>query len=87
MKRKWYEWLIYAITFVLAGAVGWFINWWNSPLGEPLCVARGADAVLPALRQLQGDYMLFWIVAFLPFLTLVVWIAISLHRIARRDYA
>lgn len=64
-----------------AGLAYWrFMVWWNAPLGEPLPIG-GAAALMAAL---QPDYKWFWLLAGLPFLLLLVWITISLHRIAQK---
>lgn len=79
--------VLYAAGLLLAFGAGWFVEWWNSPAGEPLCLARGGDILQALARSLPDGYVVVWSViagaVILPTWGLLAWIGASLARIAR----
>jgi|PlaIllAssembly_1097288.scaffolds.fasta_scaffold01829_5 hypothetical protein len=66
---------IFLLFLATSGPIGFWI------VRQLVIVYRGVDMVGEFFQQVLG-YNWFWIVVATPFFMLVLWIAISLHRIA-----
>jgi hypothetical protein len=61
---KWCRPLAYIATLALGGAIGWFVEWYTSPMAKPMCLESGAEFVALALRELAADYRIYWALVF-----------------------
>lgn len=82
---KWYWILLLVILTALSGfAFGWCVEFWNSPIDEPLCMESGAAAIRSLLSALPADYLALWLPVAGVFAAFALTVIIELAVIAWR---